>query len=406
MPRSHFRWADAAHRHATSSSIMVPVLNPARNARLAARMNTCLCGDLVEAAGARCPRCAALHALDLEMNASEAEIRRAYHLLVKVWHPDRFQNDPKLKDSAGEKLQQINSAFEFLTSTSTERGAWRPPARAGDESVSSLYEAQEQAASATAPAQTPSAIPSWIPPLRIRPILGVCLKLAFIAAVLLLGRYLWIAFNVPISPNGAAAQIYYSGKHSLLKNLETPRQRFLAAIEDDLRRIGLKSPAPVLPGNPQDAAPAPAQPAPQAAAHPAASMVKNPPAPRQLLPYITVGSTREEVLAQQGAPTASTGDKLVYGKSELYFKDGAVVGWRVDSVASPVRLKLWPSSAVDPALASYTYGSSKDVVLTVQGTPTAFTEDKFEYGRSIVYFHNNRVVSWKEDPDSAPLWAR
>jgi hypothetical protein len=60
---------------------------------------------------------------------------------------------------------------------------------------------------------------------------------------------------------------------------------------------------------------------------------------------------------------------------------------------------------VDPTLASYTYGSSKDVVLTVQGTPTAFTEDKFEYGRSAVFFHNNRVVSWKEDPDSAPLWA-
>jgi hypothetical protein len=133
---------------------------------------------------------------------------------------------------------------------------------------------------------------------------------------------------------------------------------------------------------------------------------KAPAAPRKLLPYITVGSTMEEVLAQQGTPTASSEDKLVYGKSVLYFKDGAVIGWRIDPVASPMRVKLWPRSAVDPTLATYSVGSSKDVVLVVQGTPTAFTENKFEYGKSEVYFRNNRVVSWKEDPASAPLWAR
>ena len=125
----------------------------------------------------------------------------------------------------------------------------------------------------------------------------------------------------------------------------------------------------------------------------------------KLQPYITVGSTRDEVLAQQGAPTASTEDKLIYGKSELYLKSGAVAGWRIDS-ASPIRVKLWPSTAVDPSLAFYSIGSTKDAVLKVQGTPTAFTEDKFEYGKSVVPFRNNRVVSWKEDPDSTPLWAR
>jgi len=92
-------------------------------------MNTCLCGDAVEAGSARCPRCAALHRLDLDFNASETEIRRSYRLLVKVWHPDRFQTDQKLKDAAEQKLKDINSAFEFLTSTSTERGPWRPPSR-------------------------------------------------------------------------------------------------------------------------------------------------------------------------------------------------------------------------------------------------------------------------------------
>jgi hypothetical protein len=187
-----------------------------------------------------------------------------------------------------------------------------------------------------------------------------------------------------------------AGKQNLLRSLDAPKARLIEAVEQDLQRLGLRKPAPAV------------QPIPQPAPRQATSRPSDgrPSAPRKVLPYITIGSTREEVLAQQGTPTASSPDKLVYGKSELYFKDGSVIGWRIDPVASPIRVKLWPSSAVDPSLASYTIGSSKDVVLTVQGTPTAFTDDKFEYGRSEVYFRNNRVVSWKEDPDSAPLWAR
>jgi len=50
--------------------------------------------------------------------------------------------------------------------------------------------------------------------------------------------------------------------------------------------------------------------------------------------------------------------------------------------------------------------SSKDEVLVVQGTPTKFSEDKFEYGDSVVNFRNNRVVNWKNDPGSVPLRAR
>ena len=122
--------------------------------------------------------------------------------------------------------------------------------------------------------------------------------------------------------------------------------------------------------------------------------------------YLTVGSTRDEVLAQQGTPTASSDDKLVYGKSELYLKDGAVIGWRIDPVSSPIRVKLWPEAPVDPGLDFFSYGSSKDAVLAVQGTPTAFSEDKFEYGGSVVYFQNKRVVSWKNDPASIPLRIR
>jgi len=86
-------------------------------------------------------------------------------------------------------------------------------------------------------------------------------------------------------------------------------------------------------------------------------------------PYVTVGFTREEVLAQQGTPTAASEDKLVYGKSELYLKRGFVVGWQIDPVSSPIRVKLWPQYTINPSPEYFTIGSSRDIVLAVQGTP-------------------------------------
>jgi len=52
--------------------------------------------------------------LEIETNASSEEAKQAYHVLVKVWHPDRFANDPKLHSKAQERLKEINRAYEVL----------------------------------------------------------------------------------------------------------------------------------------------------------------------------------------------------------------------------------------------------------------------------------------------------
>jgi len=52
--------------------------------------------------------------LDVGPGASPAEIRRAYLLLVNVWHPDRFEHDAELRTRAQEKLQAINLAYEAV----------------------------------------------------------------------------------------------------------------------------------------------------------------------------------------------------------------------------------------------------------------------------------------------------
>ncbi|MGD0938628.1 MAG: J domain-containing protein [Terracidiphilus sp.] len=376
-------------------------------------MNICPCGDAVEGEGTLCRRCAAFHALDLEANAAEAEVRKAYRLLVKVWHPDRFQGDEKLKEAAEAKLKEINSAFEFLTSTTDERGPWRPTSRPAENRQNSQSQSATAEAASSQPstgAANPVAIPDLAPRPRLWPAVRFSLKTVAVLFALLLCRYLWIAFDAPDPTGGDVARVYDKGKETILRGTEGPRSRFIRAILRDWQRFVPSDSTTAQPETPQTS-----QTAPEASQQSVASSSQKAIAARpdrapatsaKTLSYITVGWTRDEVLAQQGTPTASSEDKLVYGNSELYLKNDSVVGWRIDPGSSSIRVKLWPSAAVDPSLASYTVGSSKDEVLKVQGTPTAFTNDKFEYGKSEVIFHNNKVVSWKEDPDSIPLWAK
>ena len=54
--------------------------------------------------------------LGLNPGASEEEIKQAYKDLINVWHPDRFLNNPRLRQKANEKLKEINGAFEKVKS--------------------------------------------------------------------------------------------------------------------------------------------------------------------------------------------------------------------------------------------------------------------------------------------------
>jgi hypothetical protein len=59
-------------------------------------------------------RCFAI--LELDRGASPDEVNQAYKDIVNVWHPDRFSNNPRLKQKAGEKLKEVNVAYETLKS--------------------------------------------------------------------------------------------------------------------------------------------------------------------------------------------------------------------------------------------------------------------------------------------------
>lgn len=63
----------------------------------------------------RCSRCAdGLRVLSLGAGATQQSIREAYLDLAKVWHPDRFEADPRLKSRAEEQFKQIQVAVRQL----------------------------------------------------------------------------------------------------------------------------------------------------------------------------------------------------------------------------------------------------------------------------------------------------
>lgn len=56
----------------------------------------------------------ALEALGLGHDATSEDVKQAYRDLAKVWHPDRFPNDSRLRGKAEEKLKDINEAYRAL----------------------------------------------------------------------------------------------------------------------------------------------------------------------------------------------------------------------------------------------------------------------------------------------------
>jgi len=54
--------------------------------------------------------------LGIQPGATSAEVKQAYRDLVRVWHPDRLEHDPRLQRKANEQLAKINEAYKVLSS--------------------------------------------------------------------------------------------------------------------------------------------------------------------------------------------------------------------------------------------------------------------------------------------------
>jgi len=389
-------------------------------------MNICGCGGLFDDESSQCPRCEALQVFGLQKDALESEIRNTYRLFLKAWSPDNLQGDEQMKAAAEDKLKDIHAAFEYLTMTSTERAQHKRPvyltARTTSTATTTDVALVEPRASTgyttlvVLPHPTPPPSDSWYISswkalkqiYRFWRKFRLLVVLAALIFALITGKSIRSYFRAqrahsereaPSIKVPGAPSFSVSGAQDAPNAAEAPKDDSQETEKGEAQSPASQNPSPAPAAGMRTAARLPLQAASQ-------QPVKAPPASRTIHSYITVGSTKDEVIALQGTPTEASDDKLVYGKSELYLKDDAVIGWRIDPDASTMRVKLWPSSPVDTEPGYFAVGSTRDFVLAVQGTPTAFSQDKFEYGRSVVYFQNNRVASWKNDPASIPLRVR
>jgi len=341
-------------------------------------MFTCLCGNSVDREGATCERCGALHILGLDSNANYREIESTYRLMVKVWHPDRFQTDPKLREAADEKLKSINAAHAYLASLPQTKARKRPARKPAPQDVG---------LQPTGKTQRRTLFDSALA-------IGILVRCVLLLIILAVSAALLIAMDRTLSSIPATASFYAQYRSQLLFTLQTD----LTALKQRLPRVLSGTIASVPASSPQ-----PAQPDPSSATAANTRPTITVPPPHVPMPYVTVGLTKDEVITVMGSPISSSANTLLYRDAAFYLRRGSVIGWKVNPSLIPLRVKLWPTGHPDPRVTTFSLGSSKNDVIAVQGTPTLLSESKLAYGGSEVFLEGGRVIGWNDNHASERL---
>jgi len=333
----------------------------------------CACGMVADTFGGMCDRCVSLQVLGLRSDATTDEIEETYRTLVKVWHPDRFAHDARLRKDAEEKLKEINSSHDYLLAHPKQefrRPAEKPPIPERHSVPSDFdFEGEETE--------------------EVRRILrrskksnmpGILLKAGFALGAVAFLAILWLAGDSVLSNNQFTARAWDELKLEVKHDVAV----HFGPSDSEQARNAVPAPVPTPPAVPE-----------QPAKQPVSTHLPPAKGTVSAKPYITAGLTPIEVISVLGNPSSSTGEKMLYRGSEIDFKNGQVAGWKIDP-ASPIRVKLWSDTPSVPGLNTFGVGSSKSDVIALQGTPTLFSDNDFGYGSSHVYFQNNRVTSWKD----------
>ena len=383
-------------------------------------IDTCTCGEVITKGGTRCDRCDALHVLGLEYGASNDEIKNAFHILAKVWHPDRFESDQKLRTIAEGKLKEFNSAFHLLTLPSSRRVPHDPsqgrsrPKRPEPQTEHAKPQAQspstERQPAAAAPTQRSRENRSQQKPPqpRRRPHHSRSAKvpagksgwglLGIFAAVMLIwvGGFLWHEKNRTRSTGSSPAARVAVGSPPQQSDPQQPHHEVPSGNTLTEPSANEDNRGPTARGESRQPATSPESLGAKAGANNTTDGRRVEPRPIVEAGYFTLGSSRDDVLAIQGAPTEVSEDEFEYGSSRVYFTHGVVGAW-YNSRRNPLKVRLLPSTNI--ARPEYfTVGSTKDDVLAIQGTPTEVSEDEFDYGFSQVYFSEGVVRSWYNSP--------
>jgi hypothetical protein len=318
--------------------------------------------------------------LGLTPAASFVEVKRAYRAQVKACHPDRFVQQPHLQQQALETFHLINRAYATIRQASQQHhgphtaapasaGTAAPPVQSRGPTSSTPRQTGPRRRAARRPVGTARRVPTWVVALA-----------AFVTLRLLVTHSLVTIGLGPLPLPLTSPAVGRSGALAVPSPIDAEEQSLASPFVPPLPPPASDQPAPA-----QDTASLAAQ-------------------SDTALPYFTVGSTKAEVFAVQGPPTLTSTHLWEYGGSRVYFRHDRVTGWEIWPRA-PLKVKLLPVAPLDTMSQYFTVGSTKDEVLTIQGTPSHFTERMWEYGQSRIYFDGDRVTRWHEWRGS-PLKAR
>ena len=280
-----------------------------------------MCGKPADTFGGQCDRCASLQVLGLGINASAEEIEGAYLTLVKVWHPDRFQSDQKLKSAAEDKLKEINAAHDYLNSTppveedrpfvQDPEPAPKPEEALKDEFVPTETTGEELAE------EVRRVLKRYENRSRSTILFKVAAGLGGVAVLALL----WFAMDFFLSENSISARPWDEFKAEVSREFHANGSRLWANLTANAH---ISKDEKALPPDPPTAQESGRE-------QPPAAKVDTPGRARPVTaandahsakPYLTSGLTPIEVLALLGNPTSSSGEKCSIKRRRLTLETG------------------------------------------------------------------------------------
>lgn len=365
--------------------------------------------------------------LDLEPGATLAEVKISYRELVKVWHPDRFPNDPKFQKKGAEKLKQINAAYERICNYGS--------GHASRSSTSKKANSQQSAKNAHATKSTNSTdnrsnSEQEIPRQPSRPSPKTTSspsqdkRRKFIPIAIAIGILFIIKLLFTSDDRTRHSTKDYSSPPS------AQQTELIKLLPDNISHVSQEHTVVDSKQEPVEVSPSPTKPLPDSTFRDTPPNLESnvpilepvnkqePLSPifdtkRSKYPsdngdrFFTVGSTKDEVIAVRGTPYSSSETKFYYdGEGAVFFENDRVVGWDYVGLrpSRPFGAKLLPSAKVEPK-EFFTLGSTKDEILAVQGTPTKFSDKTFEYNNSSITFTDGKVTAWYQHT-SNPLKAK
>ncbi len=263
----------------------------------------------------------------LTRDATQSEIKDAYRVLAKVWHPDRFQADEHLRLKAEEKLKEINSAYQLLT-TAEDKQAYRPSSRpapppedfhqaAAADPEERFYRHENPRPVSPPFRMRRPASRKWLTiPVAILVACGIWMVLRYVDPTLWDFRNL-TTDNSTTRPTGSPTGTSGKGGRATADG-QASKERSANGSAGAAEKLAAHSRSKTVSAG--------------------ASLVEYP-SDDPLVPYFTVGSTKGDVVRVQGTPDKVTENVFRYGLSEVYFRNSRVDSWHSDP-GTPLKARM------------------------------------------------------------------